>query len=212
MSAATFIKSASDPKGFLADDAAEVAFVGRSNSGKSSAVNALTGVRKLARVAKTPGRTQLVNFFEVGAGRRIVDLPGYGFARVAPEVRRRWRTLLEAYFESRRGLRGIVLTVDVRRGLLELDEAMIDWAAALDLPVLLLLTKADKLSRGAVARQAAAVEKAAARRHAEVAVIAFSVLTAQGVEEARAALAAWFEGEAKERKPRAWDSGDMPGA
>jgi GTP-binding protein len=212
MSAPTFIKSASDPKGFPADDAVEVAFVGRSNSGKSSAVNALTGVRKLARVGKTPGRTQLVNFFEVGAGRRVVDLPGYGFARVAPDVRRRWRGLLEAYFHSRRGLCGIVLTVDARRGLMELDETMIEWAAALDVPVLLLLTKADKLSRGAAARQALAVQKAAAPLHAELRVMPFSALTAQGVEEARAALAGWFEGPVEERKPRAWDSGDMPGA
>lgn len=212
MCAANFIKSASEPKGFPPDDAAEVAFVGRSNSGKSSALNAVTGVRKLARVSKTPGRTQLVNFFEVAAGRRVVDLPGYGFARVAPEIQRRWRGLLEAYFGSRRGLRGIVLTADVRRGLKELDETMIEWAAALGLPVLLLLTKADKLSRGAVARQAAEVEKAASRRHPDVAVIAFSALKGQGVEEARAALEAWFEGRHKERKPRAWDSGDMPGA
>jgi GTP-binding protein len=212
MSAATFIKSASDPRGFPPDDAVEVAFVGRSNSGKSSAVNAVTGVRKLARVGKTPGRTQLVNFFAVGPGRRVVDLPGYGFARVAPEVRDRWRALLEAYFESRRGLRGIVLTVDARRGLMELDETMIDWAAALDLPVLLLLTKADKLSRGAVGRQVLTVEKAAARRHSGVAVIAFSALTGQGAEEGRAAVAAWFDGPGRERKPRAWDSGDMPGA
>ncbi|HEU4616704.1 MAG TPA: ribosome biogenesis GTP-binding protein YihA/YsxC [Gammaproteobacteria bacterium] len=212
MAAATFIKSASEPRGFPPDDAAEVAFVGRSNSGKSSAINAVTGVRKLARVSKTPGRTQLLNFFEAGAGRRIVDLPGYGFARVAPEVRRRWRGLLEAYFRGRRGLRAIVLTVDIRRGLKELDEVMIDWASALDLPVLVLLTKADKLGRGEIARRRNEVEKGASGRHADVRVLPFSALTALGVDEARAAVEAWLGGPPKERKPRAWDSGDMPGA
>ena len=222
MHAATFIKSASEPKGFPPDDGAEVAFVGRSNSGKSSAVNAVTGTRKLARVSKTAGRTQLVNFFQVAADRRVVDLPGYGFARVAPEVRQRWRGLLEGYFRARRSLRGIVVTVDIRRGLKELDEVMIDWAAALDLPVLLLLTKSDKLGRSAIARQRAEVEKAAARRRSDSEVLVFSALTTEGVDEARAVLERWFqrpptgtlpnERASKERKPRAWDSGDMPGA
>lgn len=194
MPSARFIKSAAEPRGFPPDDAAEVAFVGRSNSGKSSAINAVTGVRKLARVSKTPGRTQLINFFDLAPGRRLVDLPGYGFARVPAEVRGRWRGLLEAYFAGRRGLRGVVVTVDIRRGLKELDEAMIEWAAALRLPVLLLLTKADKLGRGAAAKRRLEVEKTAAAIHPEIAAIVFSALTAQGVDEARAALEAWYQG------------------
>jgi GTP-binding protein len=208
MCPATFVKSASEPKGFPPDDAPEVAFVGRSNSGKSSAINALTGVRKLARVSKTPGRTQLINFFELAPGRRIVDLPGYGFARAAPEVRRRWRGLLEAYFRGRHSLRGIVITVDLRRGLKDLDETMMEWAAALELPVLLLLTKADKLSRSAAARQRDGVAAAAGPR---ASLLVFSALTGEGKEALRAALDRWYDSPGQ-RKPRAWDSGDMPGA
>lgn len=189
MSAATFLKSASDPRGFLPDDCGEVAFVGRSNSGKSSAINVITGVRKLARVSKTPGRTQLINFFDYGPGRRIVDLPGYGFAKVAPSVRQHWRGLLESYFNGRRGLRGIVITVDIRRGLMELDHAMIDWAASLNLPMLLLLTKVDKLSRNEAQKQHRAVAAAAP----EGAVLTlFSALSGQGAEEAREQIERWL--------------------
>jgi GTP-binding protein len=188
---AQFLKSASDPSGFPPDDCAEVAFVGRSNSGKSSAINAVTGARKLARVSKTPGRTQLINFFSCGAGRRLVDLPGYGFARAAPAVRQRWRGLLEAYLSNRSGLRGIVITIDARRGIMELDETMIDWAESLELPMMLLLTKADKLSRN----QAAAVRRnvAAAVPDGVAAITLFSAHTGQGVDEARAQLLRWLE-------------------
>jgi GTP-binding protein len=192
MSPALFIKSAAGPQGFPPDDAAEIAVVGRSNSGKSSAINALTGVRKLARVSKTPGRTQLINFFELAPGRRLVDLPGYGFAKVSPEVRQRWRGLLEAYFNGRRGLKGVMITVDLRRGLKELDTAMIDWASALDLPVSLLLTKADKLSRNAAAKQRRGVAEAAGR---VASLVVFSALTGEGVEEARSQLERWYSGE-----------------
>ncbi|MBN1237805.1 MAG: YihA family ribosome biogenesis GTP-binding protein [Gammaproteobacteria bacterium] len=191
MPVAQFLKSASDPAGFPPDDCSEVAFVGRSNSGKSSAINAVTGARKLARVSKTPGRTQLINFFTYGPGHRLVDLPGYGFARAAPAVRQRWRGLLEAYLSDRPGLRGIVITLDVRRGIMELDAAMIEWAESLGLPMLLLLTKADKLSRG----QAAAVRSRVAAEVPDgvVAVTLFSALTGQGVDEARDQLMRWLE-------------------
>ena len=144
-----FLTSAADAAGFPTDAGREVAFVGRSNSGKSTAINVLLGVRKLARVSKTPGRTRLVNFFEVGPERRVVDLPGYGFARVPPAVRDRWRGLLEGYFRERLSLAGLVLTVDIRRGLGDLDRAMLEWIAPRGLPVAVLLTKADKVSRGA---------------------------------------------------------------
>jgi GTP-binding protein len=146
---ATFIKSAARPADFPADDGREVAFVGRSNSGKSTALNVLAGARKLARVSKTPGRTQLVNFFTYGEKRRLVDLPGYGFARVTPEVEARWRGLLEAYLLERRSLVGLVLTLDIRRGVTPLDRQLLHWLGARGLPLLALLTKADKLGRGA---------------------------------------------------------------
>jgi GTP-binding protein len=201
MPVATFLKSAAEPSGFPPDDCAEVAFVGRSNSGKSSAVNVLTNSRKLARVSKTPGRTQLINFFDFGPGRRVVDLPGYGFARVAPAVRQRWQGLLEAYFGGRAGLRGIVITVDARRGLMGLDVTMIEWADSLGIPVLLLLTKTDKLSRNEAARVRLSV--AAAAPAGVVGTIAFSALTGQGADEAREQLETWFEGVARRREPSA---------
>jgi GTP-binding protein len=189
MAAAKFLKSASDPSGFPEPDEPEIAFVGRSNSGKSSAINVLTGARKLARVSKTPGRTQLVNFFEVAPGRRIVDLPGYGFAKVAPEVRQRWRGLLEGYLGGRPNLRGLVVTMDIRRGVTELDRTMLDWAESLGLPTLLLLTKADKVSRNEAAKQR---RRVGGEVPSAEAAIVFSAHTSQGVDEARAHLERWF--------------------
>ena len=117
--------------------------------GKSSAINALVARRGLARTSKTPGRTQLINFFQVGAHRRLVDLPGYGYAKVPDAVRRRWRYLLEAYFVQRRSLVGLMVTVDIRRSLNELDWVMLNWAQGAQVPATVLLTKTDKLSRGA---------------------------------------------------------------
>ena len=181
-----FIKSAAKPADFPADNGREVAFVGRSNSGKSTAVNLIAGARKLARVSKTPGRTQLINFFALGDERRMVDLPGYGFARVAPEVQARWRTLIEAYLRDRASLVGLVLTVDIRRGLLELDEQLLRWLEDhRDLPVAVLLTKADKLSRGA----AIAVEQQVATALGPARLVTrFSAQTSDGVATARAWL------------------------
>ena len=185
-----FIKSAARPADFPADTGREVAFVGRSNSGKSTAVNLITGVRKLARVSKTPGRTQLVNFFAVGEERRFVDLPGYGFARVAPAVQARWSRLLETYLRERASLVGLVITLDIRRGLTALDVLLLDWLEPRALPVVLLLTKADKLSRGAgLARQ----HEIAARLGSKARVTRFSALTRDGVEEAREWLNEWLE-------------------
>lgn len=210
MPAARFLTSAAEPAGFPPDDAAEVAFVGRSNSGKSSAINAVTGSRKLARVSKTPGRTQMINFFDLGPGRRIVDLPGYGYAKVAPDVQKRWRGLLEAYFGGRRGLRGLVVTVDVRRGLTELDHTMFGWAGTLGLEILLLLTKADKLSRNQALNRRREV---AAQAPGGLAPILFSAVTGAGADEARAQLEAWYAGagadapEPGKKKPRGGTTG-----
>ena len=146
---ASFLTSARQPAQFPGDSGREVAVAGRSNSGKSSAINALVGRRNLARTGKIPGRTQLINFFGVGDDRRLVDLPGYGYARVPDAVRQHWRRLLETYFRRRRSLAGLLVTVDVRRGLKDLDWVMLEWAQASGVPATVLLTKADKLSRGA---------------------------------------------------------------
>jgi GTP-binding protein len=188
---ASFIKSAAGADGFPEDSGVEVAVVGRSNSGKSSAINRIVGHGKLARVSKTPGRTQLINFFDLGPGKRLVDLPGYGFARVPERVRQEWRELVESYFTARRSLAGILLTVDIRRGLKDSDQALVDWAFELGLPVSILLTKADKLSRGAGASQRLKVVDALA---ASGEVTLFSAVNGVGLEAARARLAAWLAG------------------
>jgi GTP-binding protein len=191
---AEFLKSASGARDFPPDVGAEVAVVGRSNSGKSSAINAILGSRKLARVSKTPGRTQLINFFGLGEDRRCVDLPGYGYAQVAANVRSGWERLVVSYFESRQSLRGLLLTVDIRRGILELDERMLLWCEQLSVPVCILATKCDKLSRNK-ARQATAAMSAAAAGRA-VRVCPFSSLDGTGVEEVRAQLTNWLQTDA----------------
>ena len=191
MPTAVFLKSAASPADFPADTGREVAFVGRSNSGKSTAVNVVTGARKLARVSKTPGRTQLLNFFSFGEDRRLVDLPGYGFARVAPEVQARWRQSLETYLGERASLAGLVVTMDIRRGLTPLDDQLLRWLEPRGLPVAVLLTKADKLSRAAAIAQ----ERALARQLGPgVKVVRFSALTGDGVNEAQGFIEAWLAG------------------
>jgi GTP-binding protein len=186
---AKFIKSAARAADFPADSGREVAFVGRSNSGKSTALNLIAGVRKLARVSKTPGRTQLINFFDLGEDCRLVDLPGYGFARVPPAVQDRWQRLLEAYLGERQSLVGLMLTVDIRRGLTRLDEQLLRWLEPRDVPVAILLTKADKVSRGAgLARQ----HQVAEQLGPGVRLTRFSALGRDGVAEAREWLEGWF--------------------
>ncbi|HUF73687.1 MAG TPA: ribosome biogenesis GTP-binding protein YihA/YsxC [Gammaproteobacteria bacterium] len=186
---ARFLKSAAGPEGFPDDAGAEVAFVGRSNSGKSSAINRITGRTNLARVSKTPGRTRLINFFELAEGSRLVDLPGYGFARVPDRVREDWRALIDGYFARRRSLEGLILTADIRRGLKDSDETMLAMAAELEIPVAILLTKSDKLSRSQAATQALGVRKTAGD---SAAVILFSALNGTGVEEAGRQLLGWL--------------------
>lgn len=145
---ARFLTSAPDLARSPPDTGAEVAFAGRSNAGKSSAINALTNQRKLARTSKTPGRTRLINFFDLGGNRRLVDLPGYGYARVAQSVKQEWQRNLAHYLEARQSLVGLVLLMDIRHPLQDSDRFLIGWAAAAELPVHAVLTKADKLRRG----------------------------------------------------------------
>lgn len=186
---ASFLQCAREASQFPIDSGREVAVAGRSNSGKSTAINALVGQRRLARTGKTPGRTQLINFFGVGEDRRLVDLPGYGYAKVPDAVRKHWRHLLEAYFGRRRSLAGLLVTVDIRRGLKELDWVMMNWAENSGVPFAVLLTKADKLSRGA-----------ARSRHLKVSgelpdtaqAVLFSAPKRLGVEEARRCLTGWL--------------------
>ena len=190
MSNAVFLKSAARPADFPADEGREVAFVGRSNSGKSTAVNAVTGARKLARVSKTPGRTQLLNFFAFGEGRRLVDLPGYGFARVAPDVQALWRRSLETYLRERASLVGLVVTMDIRRGVTLLDDTLLRWLEPREVPVAVLLTKADKLSRGAAIQQE---RKVAAQLGPAIRLTRFSAFTGDGVATVQQWLEDWLD-------------------
>jgi len=185
-----FIKSAHEPHQFPDDVGREVAVVGRSNSGKSTAINAIVRRRNLARTSKTPGRTQLINFFDLGENRRLVDLPGYGYAKVAESVRQHWRSLLEAYFQQRKSLVGLIITVDIRRGLKDLDHVMMDWAEGAQVPVVVLLTKSDKLSYSARLNCLAKVKKS---MPSVTPLILFSAPNKTGVEEARDLLIGWLE-------------------
>ena len=182
---AKFILSANSPQQFLPDTGSEVAVAGRSNAGKSSAINVIVNRRQFARTSKTPGRTQLVNFFALRSGQRLVDLPGYGFARVSDAVRRHWASLLQDYFEGRECLNGLILVVDIRRQLTEFDRQMLAFAESVSLPVHILLTKADKLKRGKAKTALLQVKK----ELGEVATVQlFSALDKSGADEARDVL------------------------
>ena len=131
------------------DSGFEVAFAGRSNAGKSSAINTITGIKALARISKTPGRTQMINFFHLDDERAMVDLPGYGYAKVPEKMKLKWQATLSKYLETRQSLRGLMLMMDIRHPLKNFDLQMLDWAKQAELPIHILLTKSDKLGRGA---------------------------------------------------------------
>ena len=184
---ARFLISADAQAGFGDDTGAEVAFAGRSNSGKSSAINAIVQRRDLARTSKTPGRTQLVNFFELDPGQRLVDLPGYGYAQVPPAMRAHWGRLMQAFFETRESLAGLFIVVDARRGFADSDRTMLEYGAQRGRPVHVLLSKADKLSRNE-AREL--LKKTRARLADRATTQLFSAVTGDEVDAARGALAA----------------------
>jgi GTP-binding protein len=188
-----FLQSVPHGAPFPPDQGSEVAFAGRSNSGKSSAINALTGRRGLARASKTPGRTQSINFFDLGSHRRLVDLPGYGYAQVPQNLKRLWRPLIEGYLRHRRSLKGLMLTVDCRRGPTELEELMLDWCEESSMPVRILLTKADKLNRSEAARALRRWQGMLDEQQRTLASVQlFSSPGGAGVEEARALLLEWL--------------------
>ena len=186
-----FVTSAAKLKDCPEDSIAEVAFAGRSNAGKSSAINSLTGQTRLARISKTPGRTQLINFFNVQEGKYLVDLPGYGYAKVPLVVKDKWQHELEKYLRNREALVGLILLSDVRHPLKDFDRMMIDWAVQSELRLHLLLTKADKLKRGAAQNAFLRVEKELAE-YSGVTVQLFSSLKQTGVETARKTLSDWL--------------------
>ncbi|HTQ75077.1 MAG TPA: ribosome biogenesis GTP-binding protein YihA/YsxC [Burkholderiales bacterium] len=190
-SAATFLKSVASLDQAPAS-AGEIAFAGRSNTGKSSAINTLFG-RRLAQVSKTPGRTRLINYYALGAERFVVDLPGYGYAKVPEAVRAPWKELLGSYLRGRAPLRGLAVVMDVRRPLTELDRRLLEWFRPTGKPVHVLLTKADKLSREAGRGVLRKVETDVAALLPEVSAQLFSSLSKTGLEEAVAVLRGWLE-------------------
>lgn len=191
---ATFLKSAARVDQLPPDTGFEVAFAGRSNAGKSTALNCLTMNKQLARTSKTPGRTQLINLFTLAdEDHRLVDLPGYGYAKVPLQVKQDWQKHLAHYLEVRESLRGLVLLMDIRHPLKELDETMIHWALERELPLHLLLTKSDKLSRNQVQQALAKVRKQYDLMPDLVSVQTFSALKREGVEELIQVLNVWFE-------------------
>jgi len=186
---ADLLLSAAHARHFPPDQGAEVAIAGRSNAGKSSALNALTGRRALARISKTPGRTRLLNFFELTPGCRIVDLPGYGYAAASAEERASWESMTTALSE-RASLHGLFLIIDSRRGVHARDEELIAWAAAVHCPVHVLLSKADKLKRAELTRTLAAAQTGLA---GSATVQAFSAVDGTGLEQARGQLNQWLK-------------------
>lgn len=177
-----FLTSSWQPRQFPDDLGTEVAFAGRSNAGKSSALNAITGRKDLARTSKTPGRTQLINFFALSAQQRLADLPGYGYAKVPEKMRDHWRQLLSRYVETRASLTGVIIVMDSRHPLTDFDWQMLEWTGAQNLPVHLLLTKADKLGRG---ESMTTLKEVRAAVGEGVSAQLFSAVKKTGVDEAR---------------------------
>jgi GTP-binding protein len=190
-----FLRAVGSPADLPPEGPPEIAFAGRSNVGKSSALNALVGRRSLARTSKTPGRTQTLNFYEVGADARFVDLPGYGFARVPLALRAQWRALVGRYLESRTTLRGVVLIMDARHPLTPLDLQLVEWLQGV--PLVVLLSKADKLSRAAQAQ----VLREVRTRLPAASIELFSSVSRQGVEEARDLLQRLLQAGPPNKKP-----------
>jgi GTP-binding protein len=201
---ATFLQSASAIENAPDDSGWEVAFAGRSNSGKSSAINTLTEQAKLARTSRTPGRTQLINFFSLTDHQRIVDLPGYGFAKVPLAVKKKWNQQLERYLQHRQSLRGLVMLMDIRHPLTEPDQQMLGWAISATMPVHILLTKADKLKRGPAQNTLLSVQSRLREHEELVRVQLFSSLKRQGVDVLGKQINRWLTDDsvlADETKP-----------
>lgn len=187
-----FLTSAPDIRHLPEDTGIEIAFAGRSNAGKSTALNALTNQKNLARTSKTPGRTQLINLFEVEPQCKLVDLPGYGYAAVPEKMKLQWQKALGEYLQKRECLAGVVILMDIRHPLKDLDQQMIDWAVSAELPVLLLLTKSDKLSQSARSKQVKLVREAILPFQGNIQVEAFSALNKIGIDKLSSCLNLWF--------------------
>jgi len=190
---ASFLTSASKSSQFPEHEMLEVGFAGRSNAGKSSAINTLCDQKALARTSKTPGRTQLINFFPLDEARCLVDLPGYGYAKVPEKMRREWQKLMESYLGDRKQLRGLVIIMDIRHPLKDYDIQMLEWCEQMGTPAHVLLTKADKLKKGAASKQLLGVKKLLKEEGFEVTLQMFSALKKTGIEDLQKVLDDWLE-------------------
>ncbi|PID45538.1 MAG: YihA family ribosome biogenesis GTP-binding protein [Proteobacteria bacterium] len=195
---ATFLSSATTRKTLPPEQGLEVAFAGRSNSGKSSTLNCLCGQKALARVSKTPGRTQLINFFALPDSNLLVDLPGYGYAKVPEKVKIEWQKFIESYMTKRTTLTGLVIIMDIRHPMREHDLIMLEWAEAKQLPVHVVLNKSDKLKRGAVSKSLQETKKALKEYNLSASVQTFSALKRLGVTELSNKLNSLFHPENNE--------------
>ena len=189
---AKFISSAPRLQDAPTDQGMEIAFAGRSNAGKSSAINTLVQQNALARVSKTPGRTQLLNFFQIDEQRKLVDLPGYGYAKVPEAIKRDWQKMMENYLKNRKALCGIVLVMDIRHPLTEFDWQMIEWCEHARLPLHILLTKADKLKYGAAKNTLLKVQGELSKVQIVVTLQLFSALNKTGIDDVHQILDEWF--------------------
>lgn len=189
---ARFITSAPDINQMPEDSGIEIAFAGRSNAGKSSALNTITQQKSLARTSKTPGRTQLINVFELSEGKRLIDLPGYGYAKVPEEMKLKWQRALSVYLQQRESLKGLVVLMDIRHPLKDIDQQLLQWASESNLPVLALLTKCDKLKPGQRNSEVLRVREAVTVFGGDIRVESFSSLKGLGLDRAKEILSEWL--------------------
>lgn len=190
---ARFLLSVNKLAQLPSDDAIEVAFAGRSNAGKSSAINTITNIKSLCRTSKTPGRTQMINYFSIDPQHHLVDLPGYGYAKVPLQVKNHWQNLLQRYLVERSSLKGVIIIMDVRRPFTEYDTQMLEWCRQSHMSTHILLTKADKLKRGAAKNTLFKVQKLLKTDYVGTTAQLFSSLKKTGVDEAKGVLNEWFE-------------------
>jgi GTP-binding protein len=189
-----FFTSASSAKSLPADEGCEIAFAGRSNAGKSSAINTLCQQKGLARTSKTPGRTQLINFFTINKRAKLADLPGYGYAKASQNKQRQWLELLEYYFTHRQALKGTIIVMDIRHPLRDSDQKMIDWCMHYQCPIHVLLNKADKLSRNQARKQLLMTHKRLpSDNNIAVSMQLFSALSGEGIDEAINQIQQWVD-------------------
>ncbi|MGN0893963.1 MAG: ribosome biogenesis GTP-binding protein YihA/YsxC [Succinivibrio sp.] len=188
-----FVTSAPDISKLPQGAAAEIAIIGRSNSGKSSSINAICDQKNLAKTSRTPGRTRLINLFQVAEGKFLVDLPGYGYAQVPENMKREWQRSMSDYLQQRQNLRGLVVTMDIRTPLRDHDRMIIDWSITANLPCLILLTKCDKFGVNKRKEMAGEVKAQLSEFGGNFKIIPFSSLKKIGIDEARQVLNSWFD-------------------